>query len=105
MAVVMLVAVLMLAYGGYFSLRQTLPAITGNWYSVDAGVGFLGGILGAMAGLSGALPSMWIALRPWPVGSACLASRGGAPNPSMAMSYLSLGSIREGDLRLDRVRP
>ena len=62
----MLVAVLMLAYGGYFSLRQTLPAITGNWYSVDAGVGFLGGILGAMAGLSGALPSMWIALRPWP---------------------------------------
>ena len=62
----LLVAALMLVYGGYFSLRRTLPLISGNWYSVDVGAGFLGGVLGAMAGLSGAVPSMWIALRPWP---------------------------------------
>ena len=62
----LLVAVLMLVYGGYFSLRRTLPHISGNWHSVDLGAGFLGGVLGAMAGLSGAVTSMWIALRPWP---------------------------------------
>ena len=64
----MLVATLMLVYGSYFSLRRDLPAIKGNWYSGDAGVGFLGGIMGGMAGLSGAVPSMWIALRPWSKG-------------------------------------
>jgi uncharacterized membrane protein YfcA len=29
-------------------------------------VGFLGGVLGGAASLSGALPMMWCALRPWP---------------------------------------
>ena len=62
----LLVAALMLVYGGYFSLQRNLPVISGNWHSVDVGVGFLGGVLGAMSGLSGAVPSMWIALRPWP---------------------------------------
>ena len=52
--------------GGYFAFRRTLPAIEGNWTLVEAGIGFVGGVLGAMAGLSGALPSMWLALRPWP---------------------------------------
>ena len=56
---------MLLLYGGYFAFRRTLPAIRrldarGSWN------GFVGGVLGAMAGLSGALPSMWLALRPWP---------------------------------------
>ena len=34
-------------------------------HGVDAGIGFSGGILGAMAGLSGALPTMWISMRDW----------------------------------------
>ena len=57
---------MLLLYGGYFAFRRTLPAIEGNWTFVEAGIGFVGGVLGAMAGLSGALPSMWLALRPWP---------------------------------------
>ena len=61
-----LVGGMLLLYGGYFAFRRTLPAIEGNWTLVEAGIGFVGGVLGAMAGLSGALPSMWLALRPWP---------------------------------------
>ena len=62
----LLVGGMLLLYGGYFAFRRTLPAIEGNWTLVEAGIGFVGGLLGAMAGLSGALPSMWLALRPWP---------------------------------------
>ena len=62
----LLVGGMLLLYGGYFAFRRTLPAIEGNWTLVEAGIGFVGGVLGAMAGLSGALPSMWLALRPWP---------------------------------------
>ena len=62
----LLVGGILLLYGGYFAFRRTLPAIEGNWTLVEAGIGFVGGVLGAMAGLSGALPSMWLALRPWP---------------------------------------
>lgn len=61
-----LVGGMLLVYGGYFAFRRTLPAIEGRWTLVEAGIGFVGGVLGAMAGLSGALPSMWLALRPWP---------------------------------------
>ena len=61
-----LVGGMLLVYGGYFACRRTLPAIEGRWTLVEAGIGFAGGVLGAMAGLSGALPSMWLALRPWP---------------------------------------
>ena len=61
-----LVGGMLLLYGGYFACRRTLPAIEGRWMLVEAGIGFVGGVLGAMAGLSGALPSMWLALRPWP---------------------------------------
>ena len=62
----LLVGGMLLLYGGYFAFRRTLPSIEGNWTLVEAGIGFTGGVLGAMAGLSGALPSMWLALRPWP---------------------------------------
>jgi len=33
--------------------------------AVDMVTGFLGGILGAIAGLSGALPTMWLSMRDW----------------------------------------
>ena len=64
----LIVGMLLLAYGGYFAFRRNLPELAGNWLPVEAGIGFVGGILGAMAGLSGALPSMWLAMRPWPKG-------------------------------------
>ncbi|MEM7377260.1 MAG: sulfite exporter TauE/SafE family protein [Pseudomonadota bacterium] len=59
-----LIAVLLLGYGVWFSIRA-IP----RWRNVprwaDSGVGFLGGLLGGMAGLSGALPMLWCTLRGW----------------------------------------
>ncbi len=60
------VAGFLLLYGGFFSLRRSLPALVRPTPVIDAGVGFLGGVLGAVAGLSGALPTMWCSLRDWP---------------------------------------
>lgn len=60
-----LVGVFMLLYGGFFAFRRTLPKLTRPTPVVDAVIGFLSGILGATAGLSGALPTMWISLRDW----------------------------------------
>jgi len=33
---------------------------------IDCLVGFSGGVLGGAASISGALPSMWLSMRPWP---------------------------------------
>jgi hypothetical protein len=33
--------------------------------AADSAIGFLGGVLGGLAGLSGPLPTMWAALRGW----------------------------------------
>jgi len=62
------VGTMLLVYGGYFAFRRNLPSIIGRWLGLEAGIGFVGGVLGAMAGLSGALPSMWLAMRPWSKG-------------------------------------
>lgn len=64
----LIVGMFLLAYGGYFAFRRNLPELSGSWLPLEAGIGFCGGVLGAMAGLSGALPSMWLAMRPWPKG-------------------------------------
>jgi uncharacterized protein len=60
------IAAILLLYGGFFTLRATLPKLTRRTPVIDVFVGFLGGILGGAASLSGALPTMWCALRPWP---------------------------------------
>ncbi|MDT8327562.1 MAG: sulfite exporter TauE/SafE family protein [Roseovarius sp.] len=60
------VAGFLILYGGYFSLRTVLPRFERPTPYLDMVVGFLGGILGGAASLSGALPMMWCALRPWP---------------------------------------
>lgn len=64
----LIVGMFLLAYGGYFAFRRNLPELSGSWVPLEAGIGFCGGVLGAMAGLSGALPSMWLAMRQWPKG-------------------------------------
>lgn len=56
----------MLLYGGFFIFRRNLPSLTGERPQVDALVGFLGGVAGGAASLSGALPTMWCAMRGWP---------------------------------------
>ncbi|MDB6176226.1 sulfite exporter TauE/SafE family protein [Paracoccus sp. Z330] len=62
----MFVACLLLVYGGYFSLKRNLPKFERPTPVTDVIVGFLGGVLGGAASLSGALPTMWCSMRPWP---------------------------------------
>ncbi len=59
------VAGFLLAYGGFILLRGGLPRAPRQWPVVDCIVGFVGGILGGAASLSGVVPTMWCALQPW----------------------------------------
>ena len=62
----LLVAVLLIVYGGYFGFRGALPKLERVTPVIDGSVGFVGGILGGLASLSGALPTIWLSMRPWP---------------------------------------
>lgn len=62
------IAGFMMLYGGFFTLRRSLPRFSRSTPVADSTVGFLGGILGGAASLSGALPTMWCAMRPWTKG-------------------------------------
>jgi uncharacterized membrane protein YfcA len=59
-------AAFMLAYGVYTFVAPRIPVITGGGRTADGAVGFLGGVLGGLAGLSGVLPAIWTQLRGWP---------------------------------------
>lgn len=59
------VAILLVIYGGYFSFRAALPAFARRTPWVDAMIGFVGGVLGGAASVSGAIPAMWLSIRPW----------------------------------------
>lgn len=60
------IAGLLIIYGGYFSFRTALPTFSRPTPWVDAIVGFIGGVLGGAASVSGAIPAMWLSIRPWP---------------------------------------
>ncbi|WP_299962600.1 sulfite exporter TauE/SafE family protein [uncultured Roseobacter sp.] len=62
----LVIAFFLLLYGGFFSLRRTLPRIERPTPVIDCGVGFAAGLLGGAASLSGALPTMWCSMRAWP---------------------------------------
>ncbi|MBX2836816.1 MAG: sulfite exporter TauE/SafE family protein [Gammaproteobacteria bacterium] len=62
----LLVASFLIMYGGFFSIKRKLPNLTTPTPKLDVSVGFAGGILGAVAGLSGALPTVLCSMRPWP---------------------------------------
>ncbi|MFK5980396.1 MAG: sulfite exporter TauE/SafE family protein [Rhizobiaceae bacterium] len=59
------IAGIMVLYGGFFSLRKSLPEFNHPTPIIDSFVGFLGGVLGGAASLSGALPTMWCSMRTW----------------------------------------
>ncbi|MEO1109278.1 MAG: sulfite exporter TauE/SafE family protein [Pseudomonadota bacterium] len=59
------VAAFLILYGGYFGFRATLPAFERRTPWLDSGVGLTGGILGGASAVSGAIPAMWLSLRPW----------------------------------------
>ncbi|WP_090214850.1 sulfite exporter TauE/SafE family protein [Litoreibacter janthinus] len=61
-----IIAGFLILYGGFFTLRSSLPKLDRPTPVIDGLVGFAGGILGGAASLSGALPTMWCAMRPWP---------------------------------------
>ena len=62
----LVIAAMMILYGGFFSLRSALPRFERPTPVADSVIGFLGGVLGGAASLSGALPTMWCSMRPWP---------------------------------------
>jgi uncharacterized membrane protein YfcA len=53
-------------YGLYVLLTPRLPIITAGGRVADAGIGFVGGVLGGIGGYSGVLPTIWAQLRGWP---------------------------------------
>lgn len=46
-------------------LAGDLPRVTTGGRAADAGIGFFGGVMGGIGGLSGPLPTLWCALRGW----------------------------------------
>lgn len=59
------IAGLLIVYGGYFGFRSALPAFARKTPVLDSLIGLTGGFLGGAAGVSGAIPGMWLSLRPW----------------------------------------
>lgn len=57
--------VFLLAFGAYALVSPRLHKIDIGGRAADAGVGFLGGILGGIGGYSGVLPTIWTQLRGW----------------------------------------
>jgi uncharacterized protein len=60
------VGVFLILYSLYAVFRPALNPGTGGGAAADAGVGFLSGILGGIAGLAGILVTIWSGLRGWP---------------------------------------
>jgi uncharacterized membrane protein YfcA len=62
------IALLLVLYGGYFSFRAVLPSIDSPSPKIDISVGLIGGVLAGLASVSGAIPVMWLSMRPWSKG-------------------------------------
>jgi uncharacterized membrane protein YfcA len=62
--------VFLLLFGTYALLSPRLHTFSGGGRAADAGVGFLGGILGGIGGYSGVLPTIWTQIRGWPKATA-----------------------------------
>lgn len=60
------IAVLLVIYGAYFSFRAALPRFEKRTPILDGAIGLVGGVMGGAASVSGAIPAMFLSLRPWP---------------------------------------
>ncbi|HKM62580.1 MAG TPA: sulfite exporter TauE/SafE family protein [Acidisphaera sp.] len=59
------IGALLLAFSAYMLLPKPHARVAWGGRAADAAVGFGGGVLGAVAGLSGPLPTVWVTLRGW----------------------------------------
>src|ERR1700755_568791 len=59
------VGVLMLVFPAALYFQRTPMAFSFGGQTADAAIGFAGGILGGLAGLSGPLPILWASVRGW----------------------------------------
>lgn len=61
----LILGALMLVYGVFFLLKAQLPKMNSASGVGDVLVGLIGGFLGGVASLSGPIPTMWCAMKPW----------------------------------------
>jgi len=59
------VGVFLIGYGTLMLARGHAPPIRWGGKAADAAIGWIGGVMGGIAGLSGAVPTIWCALRGW----------------------------------------
>lgn len=59
------IALLLIVSGAYLSFRTALPSFSRQTPWLDGFIGFIGGVLGGAASASGAIPAIWLSLRPW----------------------------------------
>lgn len=52
-------------YASFFLLRPPVMPMRSGGRVADGGVGFVGGVMGGLAGLSGPVPTVWCGLRGW----------------------------------------
>jgi len=59
------VGALLAVYGPALLLAGDVPPITAGGRLADGGVGFVGGVMGGIGGLTGPAPTLWCTLRGW----------------------------------------
>jgi uncharacterized protein len=57
--------VFLVGYAAYALLRPPLKPVLAGGRLADGGIGMIGGVMGGIAGLSGAIPVLWCDLRGW----------------------------------------
>jgi uncharacterized membrane protein YfcA len=90
------VAIFLVVYGFYALFAPRLPHVTAG-KAADAAVGFLGGVMGGLVGLSGLAPAVWTQLRGWPKDVAR-----GVYQPFILVAHLA-AVILIGAVALDRL--
>jgi uncharacterized protein len=55
----------LIAYCSYALLRAPIKPMTAGGRAADGAIGMVGGVMGGIAGLSGAIPVLWCDLRGW----------------------------------------
>jgi hypothetical protein len=95
-AIRLALAVFMLVYGVYALAAPPLRHVKSGGRAADTAIGFVGGFLGGLAGLSGIVPAIWTQLRGWPKDTAR-----GVYQPFILVAHL-LSLILLGAVALDR---